>query len=379
MMPGSGARFAPTREGGDAGGGRHRDRPHRHRRDRDRHHQRDRRSQPAGRLTDSAGDDLGRPPDALPRPATRGGAILRRSRRHAGVYRRAVRRELNRIREPRRLVAIIILGVVLGVFGAGLAARGEAAGADAHAYWAGVRIWLAGGDPYQAVGPFMPYVYAPWMLPLFLPWALLPWDVAWFAWRGATILLLLWTVAWAYRRRPLETALVVLLLSFPIAANVDTGNINLAIVFMLWAAQIVRPVIAGLLWALATAMKWVPVVFIVLLAPRARGWGLIWAGVAVILTLATLPATIVQVQTVFAFPRPARIDYFVLLWAAVPWVWRHPAPFWWARPSAWPAIAGRVRAWGGRWGTRFRASPADAGASAARSLATRTRAFFGLG
>ena len=224
----------------------------------------------------------------------------------------------------------------------------------------------------------MPYVYAPWMLPLFLPWALLPWDVAWFAWLGATILLLLWTVAWAYRRRPLDTVVVVVILSFPIAANIDTGNINLVIVFMLWAAQIVRPVIAGGLWALATAMKWVPVVFIVLLAPRARGWGLVWAGVAVVLTLATLPATVVQVQAVFAFPRPARIDYLVLLWAAVPWVWRHPAPLWWVRPSTWPGIAGRVRGWGGRWGARFRASPRDAGAAAARTLAARTRSFFGI-
>ena len=65
--------------------------------------------------------------------------------------------------------------------------KADKAGADARAYWAGVRIWLEGGDPYHPVGPFLPYVYAPWMLPLFAPWALLPWEVAWFAWRGATI------------------------------------------------------------------------------------------------------------------------------------------------------------------------------------------------
>ena len=40
-------------------------------------------------------------------------------------------------------------------------ARGEAGGADARAYWAGVRIWLNGGDPYHPTGPFLPYVYAP--------------------------------------------------------------------------------------------------------------------------------------------------------------------------------------------------------------------------
>ena len=55
--------------------------------------------------------------------------------------------------------------IVGGIFAAGLIARGEAAGADARAYWAGVRIWLNGGDPYHPTGPFLPYVYAPWMLP----------------------------------------------------------------------------------------------------------------------------------------------------------------------------------------------------------------------
>ena len=61
-----------------------------------------------------------------------------------------------------------------------MTARGDRAGADAQAYWAAVRIWLEGGNPYHPTGPFLPYVYAPWMLPLFTPWALLPWDVAWF-------------------------------------------------------------------------------------------------------------------------------------------------------------------------------------------------------
>jgi hypothetical protein len=309
---------------------------------------------------------------------TRGDAIARRSRAHAGVWRRAFRREVGRLRDPRRVAAIVILGLVLGVFGAGLLARGEAAGADARAYWAGVRIWLAGGDPYTAVGPFMPYVYAPWMLPFFLPWALLPWDVAWFVWRGATILLLFWTAGWAYRRRPLSTAVAVLLLSFPIAANVDTGNINLLLAFMLWAAQIVRPPVAGLLWALATAMKWVPLVFLPLLAPKARGWGVLWLALAAILTLATLPATLVQVETVFAFPRPARIDYLVLLWATIPWIWNHPDPVWWARPSRWPAMRAAASAWTAGWRARFRADRGEAMRAAAHASRVTVLAWFGV-
>src|SRR5436309_1277389 len=118
----------------------------------------------------------------------------------------AERREVSRLHDRRRLLAMALLILVGGVIGAGMIARGEPAGADARAYWAAVRIWLNGGDPYHPTGPFMPCVYAPWMLPLFAPWALLPWDVAWFIWRGGTILGLLWTIEWAYRRRPLETA-----------------------------------------------------------------------------------------------------------------------------------------------------------------------------
>ena len=105
-----------------------------------------------------------------------------------------------------------LLIITFGLLAAGIVARGEPAGADARAYWAGVRIWLGGGDPYHPTGPFLPYVYAPWMLPLFAPWALMPWDVAWFVWRGGTILALLWTIHWAYRQRPLETAILVALL-----------------------------------------------------------------------------------------------------------------------------------------------------------------------
>ena len=94
--------------------------------------------------------------------------------------------------------------------------------------------------------------------PCFAPWAVLPWDVAWFVWRVGTILLLLWTIHWAYRRRPLTTAVIVRVLAFPFGANLDTGNINLQLTLMLWAAQFTGPRLGGLLWALATWMKWVP-------------------------------------------------------------------------------------------------------------------------
>ena len=62
----------------------------------------------------------------------------------------------------------------------------------------------------------MPYVYAPWLLPLFVPWALLPWDVAWFAWRAANLVLLAWSIGWAYRIRPLATAVTVIAPRLPV-------------------------------------------------------------------------------------------------------------------------------------------------------------------
>ena len=264
--------------------------------------------------------------------------------RRAGVQRRALRRELSRLHDRRRLLAMGLLIITFGFIAAGIVGRGEPAGADARAYWAAVRIWLNGGDPYHPTGPFLPYVYAPWMLPLFAPWALLPWDVAWFVWRGGTILGLLWTIDWAYRRRPLETAIVVALLGFPIGANLDTGNINLLLTLMVWAARFSGPVVAGFLWSIATWMKWAPALLFPILAPRARLWGLVFLLASVVMSLATLPMTVVQFKAVFGFgARPVRLDYLVFLWALVPVLWVRERPFDWLRPAAWRASLGRLR------------------------------------
>ena len=270
------------------------------------------------------------------------------TRRRAGVFRRALRREASRLRDRRRLAAVILLSVTFSLMAATLIGRGDPAGADARAYWAGVRIWLNGGDPYHPTGPFLPYVYAPWMLPLFTPWAALPWDVAWFVWRGGTILLLLWTIHWAYRRRPLTTAVIVFVLGFPLGANLDTGNINLQLTLMLWGAQFTGPVVGGLLWALATWMKWIPVIHWPILAAGARRWGLVWLGLSIALSLALLPMTIRQFQALFGFgTRPIRLDYLVFLWAFVPWWYRREDPWDVFRPATWRrAVSGWRRSLG---------------------------------
>jgi hypothetical protein len=262
--------------------------------------------------------------------------LRRPAGRRAGVIRRALRREATRMRDPWRILAMAILVIAFALAIAGMTARGETAGADAQAYWAAVRIWLEGGNPYHPTGPFLPYVYAPWMLPLFAPWALLPWEVAWFVWRGGTILLLLWSIRVAYARRPLPTAILVGLLAFPIAANLDTGNINLLLALALFGAQYTGGRAGGLLWGLATWMKWVPAPVWLVLPPRARAWGLVFLALSGLLSLAMLPLTIVQLQALFGFgERPFRADYLVFIWSAVPWWWRRADPFAFLRAASW--------------------------------------------
>src|SRR5687768_7739829 len=278
--------------------------------------------------------DAPHPPELHPVPGTvrgRGRLVVDLSdvlgtptRRRAGVYRRAIRREASRLHDHRRVIAIILLSLTFSLLAAGMIGRGEAAGADARAYWAGVRIWLNGGDPYHPTGPFLPYVYAPWMLPLFAPWALLPWDVAWVVWRGATILLLLWTIDWAYRRHALETAVVVALLGFSFGANLDLGNITMLLALLLFGAQFVGPRLAGLLWAVSTWMKWIPVIHFVVLTPRARRFGLVWLCLAMLFSIALLPQTIAQLEAIVGFgARPIRLDYLAYLWAFIPWLYRN--------------------------------------------------------
>ncbi|HEU0243725.1 MAG TPA: glycosyltransferase family 87 protein [Candidatus Limnocylindrales bacterium] len=317
-------------------------------------------------------------PAAPVTPATGGSVPTSRARR-AGVVRRALRREVVRIREPRRAIAMGLLIVAFALALAGMTARGEGAGADAQAYWAAVRIWLEGGNPYHPTGPFLPYVYAPWMLPLFAPWALLPWEVAWFAWRGGTILLLLWSIRWAYSMRPLPTAILVTLLAFPMAANLDTGNINVLLALMVFGAHFTGPRLGGAMWAIATWMKWVPAPLWLVLPAKARGWGLVFLLISMLLSLAMLPLTIIQMQVLFGFgERPFRADYLVFIWSAVPWWWRLNDPFAFLRLSAWRAAIGRLAARVGSWTAGFRAAPGPQLAATAHAGRLAARRFVGF-
>jgi hypothetical protein len=217
------------------------------------------------------------------------------------------------------------------------------------------------------------------MLPLFIPWALLPWDVAWFVWRGATILLLLWSIRWAYTLRPLPTAILVTILAFPMAANLDTGNINLLLALMIFGAHFTGGRTGGFLWGIATWMKWVPAPLWFVLPARARGWGLVFLAISAVLSLALLPLTILQLQALFGFgERPFRADYLVFIWSAVPWWWQLRDPFAFLRPSAWVEAASFQAARVARWAGAFRRSPGPVARSTWRQGHAAARRFVGL-
>ena len=240
-----------------------------------------------------------------------------------------MRQDTSLLRDPVRLLAILILVACGAAIVVWIVARGDLVGADARAYWGGVRLWLGGGDPLDPPPPYMPYVYWSWSLPLFTPWAALPWETAWFVFRAFNIIIFVWSAAWAYRQHPMATAILVLIVLVPLAATLDTGNITLLCAMGIWAAHFVGPRLGGFMWALAAALKWFPVVLFLILPPKARLWGMAWMVLFGILTLAVWPEVIRQLELVINFPRPLRLDYILLLWAAVPWLWAHPRWFDW--------------------------------------------------
>ena len=316
----------------------------------------------SGRVGECPGDDARGHCPNRPASGPRGDRLARRrldepTRRRLDIHRRELRRELSRLRDRRRLLAMGLLILTFGFLAAGIVGRGEPAGADARAYWAG------GPDLAQRRRPVPPDRAVPAL-------RLRPVDAAAVRAVGAAAVgrrlvrlarrddprCLLWTIHWAYRQRPLETAILVALLGFPFGANLDTGNINLLLTLMLWGAQFTGPVVAGLLWSVATWMKWAPVLLLPILAPRARLWGLVFLAASALLSLATLPLTILQLQALFGFgARPLRLDYLVFLWALVPVLWRRPDPFDVAPPASWWTALARLRS-----GSQARARPPHA-------------------
>jgi hypothetical protein len=74
-------------------------------------------------------------------------------------------------------------------------------------------------------------------------------------------------------------------------------------------------------------------------------WGLLFLAVSVLLSVATLPGTVAQLEALVSFGRrPIRLDYIVFLWALVPLIYRQPEPFGWLHRSWWSARLDGLRA-----------------------------------
>lgn len=232
-------------------------------------------------------------------------------------------------RDWRRLLAASLLGLTGGLVLAFIYARGELAGADALAYWTSVQRWLHGEDVYQVIPGLyvapkdgvLPYAYAPWSLYVFLPSSLIPWDLFWPLWRFANIALFAASVVWAYQRRPLTTAVIVAILGLAIAANLDTGNINILLALGIWVAWWSDPRVGGFLWAVGAGLKFFPAALLPFVPTRAWGTGILVLGLLMIITLATWPQSVRALDIVVNYPRPIRLDYMMLLWGAVPWLY----------------------------------------------------------
>ena len=64
----------------------------------------------------------------------------------------------------------------------------------------------------------------------------------------------------------------------------------------IWAAHFVGPRLGGFFWALATALKWFPLLLFLILKPRTRLWGIVWAALFGVLTLAVWPQVVRQLD-----------------------------------------------------------------------------------
>ena len=260
-----------------------------------------------------------------------------------------------------------------------LVIHGGQAGVDAHAYWGAVNSWLAGRDPLDPPHGFLPYLYAPWLLPIFLPWAILPWPVAWPLWRAVNLAILALALGWAYQRRPLATAALVIVVWTPLVVTLDSGNVTLFLALAIWAAQFAPPVAAGGLWALAASMKWYPILLLGILPRGARRWGVLLVVAGVLLSLVMWPQTMAQIRAVVGDPRPSRIDYLLLAMAAVPWLWRHErlSSHTWADAAA--TLTADTRAAFEAWRRTWRRDREAALALARRTIRARTRSLLGFG
>ena len=158
---------------------------------------------------------------------------------------------------------------------------------------------LSPGDrPVGFEPPFftVPLLSPPPIAVLFRPLAALPNELGVYLWWIATIVALAAVILWMLRERPILVGLAVLLLSFPIVYQIGVGNLNglivAGIVLGWWLLARRREVAAGVVFALMTAFKITPGVFLWWLLTQRR-WSAVRAFVAtglVVLVVSVLGA-----------------------------------------------------------------------------------------
>ena len=127
---------------------------------------------------------------------------------------------------------------------------------------------LSPGDrPVGFEPPFftVPLLSPPPIAVLFRPLAALPNELGVYLWWIATIVALAAVILWMLRERPIAVGLAVLVLSIPIVYQIGVGNLNGLIVAGTVGAWYLltrgRDVAAGVIFALMTAFKITPGVF----------------------------------------------------------------------------------------------------------------------
>jgi hypothetical protein len=128
---------------------------------------------------------------------------------------------------------------------------------------------LSPGDrPVGFEPPFftVPLLSPPPIAVLFRPLAALPNELGVYIWWIATIVILAAVILWMLRRRPILVGLAVLVLSLPIVYQIGVGNLNGLIVAGTVGAWYLltrgRDIAAGAIFALMTAFKITPGVFL---------------------------------------------------------------------------------------------------------------------
>ena len=210
-------------------------------------------------------------------------------------------------RMARLIVPAIAIGVVVAIqimyFNRGLIPG------DAYIYfYAGQRLnaghmvyALLPGD--HQIGYEPPFFTVPLLSPppiavLFRPLAAMPNELGVYVWWLATIAVLAAVILWMLRERPILVGLAVLVLSVPIVYQIGVGNLNglivAGIVLGWWLLTRRHEVAAGAVFALMTAFKITPGMFLWWLITQRR-WTAIQAFVAtglVVLVVSVLGAGI---------------------------------------------------------------------------------------